>query len=78
MEESNKRRCKACGALKTRTLVGKFDKLNKKWSDETGKLWNGSVCPVCNVGRSRDNMRKVRDLRKQLDEVSNGKPPENS
>lgn len=58
--EQNKRECKVCGQIKDRILQGKFDKVNKKWSDGSGLLWNGNVCPQCHVVRCRENMRKVR------------------
>lgn len=46
--ETDIRRCKSCGETKKRTLVGKFpDNVNKKYVDETGKLWSGSTCPSC-------------------------------
>ena len=59
--ESDKRLCKICGELKIRTMVGKYpDNRNKKFADESGKLWNGSVCGSCNVKRSHENMKKLR------------------
>jgi len=60
--ESDKRLCKMCNELKIRTMVGKYpDNRNKKFADETGKLWNGSICGVCNVKRSHTNMKKLRE-----------------
>lgn len=64
--ESDKRICKICGEMKTRTMVGKYpDNRNKKFTDESGKLWNGSVCGVCNVKRSHENMKKLRQRVKE-------------
>ena len=60
MTEENKRVCKKCGVLKLRILSGKFDLYNKKWTDETGKLWNGSTCPQCHLEKTRENMKKLR------------------
>jgi len=54
--ESNLRLCKICKQLKTRTLAGKWSKDNK-WTDESGKLWSGSVCPSCNHERLKVVMR---------------------
>lgn len=75
--EANLRHCKTCKTLKSRILVGKFDKLNKKWSDETGALWNGSNCPACHVNKSKDNMQKLRNVRRALEETD-GKSSKNS
>lgn len=62
MEEKNNKQCKVCGLIKERILVGKFgeQKRNKKWSDSTGKLWNGHVCPDCHKAKAKENMRKFR------------------
>jgi hypothetical protein len=63
--ENNKRICKICKVLKDRIETGKYpDGKNKKTVDETGKLWNGSVCGSCNVKRSHENMIKLRARRK--------------
>ena len=48
-KEINKTTCRACGEIKTRKQVGKFDKINKKFVDETGKAWNGLKCPQCHT-----------------------------
>lgn len=65
--ETNKRLCKVCGILKDRIETGKYpDNKNKKHVDETGKLWNGSVCSACNVTRSHETMKKLRAKRKAL------------
>jgi hypothetical protein len=59
--ESDKRVCKLCNLLKDRILIGKYpDNKNKKYTDDLGKLWNGSVCGSCNVKRSHENMKKIR------------------
>jgi len=63
MAEENVTICKLCGLLKRRILIGKFDDKNKKWADESGKLWNGKLCPQCQVIRSKENMRKNRSLK---------------
>jgi|GEM_PF-2217728 len=64
MEESNQRKCKVCGFLKRRTLVGKFDGVNKKYLDEHGLTWNGNVCGKCHRVRSKETMRKSRHMKK--------------
>lgn len=61
MSEQNITQCKICKEMKLRIFVGKFDHKNKKWSDESGKLWSGKICPSCNVERSKFNMRKLRN-----------------
>jgi hypothetical protein len=65
--EKNDRLCKRCGLLKSRTQTGIYpDGKNKKFTDDSGKLWNGSVCGDCNVKRSLENMKKLRTKRKEL------------
>ena len=53
-------KCKKCNIVKTRFLSKKYKKGDKKWVDEAGKMWNGHVCPGCNVGRAKDSMKKSR------------------
>lgn len=65
MLELNYRICKICRELKHRILAGKFDSVNKKWTDENNKLWNGNVCPACVVIKSRENMKKLRNTNDQ-------------
>lgn len=63
--EINKRHCKFCGVLKDRIEAGKFPNgKDKKWRDESGKLWSGKVCGECNNNRSKETMRKSRDDKK--------------
>lgn len=65
--EKNDRLCKRCGLLKPRIQSGIYpDGKNKKFTDDSGKLWNGSVCGDCNVKRSLENMKKLRAKRKEL------------
>lgn len=61
--ESNLRLCKKCNVLKNRIESGKFDLKNKKYVDESGKLWNGSVCGVCNQERVKLAMRIKRNAK---------------
>jgi hypothetical protein len=58
--ESDLSSCRLCEKIKVRKLIGKFDDKNKKYIDETGKLWNGRKCPQCQVDRARNNMKKLR------------------
>lgn len=59
--EVNLRRCKFCNGLKQRIEAGKFPNgKDKKWRDESGKLWSGNLCSDCNVNRSKEVMRKAR------------------
>lgn len=68
--EKNDRLCKQCMLLKVRIESGKYpDGKNKRYTDDSGKLWNGSVCPDCNVSRSHNNMNKLRAKRKELRSV---------
>ena len=63
MEEVNLRKCKICGEMKQRILDGKFDDKNKRWKDETGKVWNGSICPRDHA-RIQAELQKLRRLSK--------------
>lgn len=56
-QETEVKQCKTCGEVKTRYMSGKYAKLNKKWTNDKGQLWNGKVCPECNVKRLREHMR---------------------
>lgn len=58
--EENLRACKVCQQLKQRILVGKFDTKNKRYHDESGKTWSGSVCPACHQERMKNNMKALR------------------
>lgn len=61
MIEVNLRICKMCGELKQRIQDGKYNIKDKRWMDETGKLWNGSICPICNKLRTKQLMREKRN-----------------
>ncbi len=61
--EINKTICKTCGQLKDRISAGKFNVKDKKWTDETGKLWNGKNCPSCNSIRVKELMRQKRNVK---------------
>lgn len=64
--ESDQRVCKKCNQPKTRILVGKFDHKNKRYNDENGKAWRGSVCPSCHKEDIKSRMQAMRVLRKSL------------
>lgn len=71
MQESNLRKCKKCLVMKQRTQVGKYDQVNKKYTDEQNRLWSGSTCPTCHAEKVRLNMEQLRKSRK---ESSNEQP----
>jgi len=70
-EESDLSTCKACGKIKVRKFIGKFDDRNKKYIDSNGCLWNGRRCPDCQRDKAKFNMKKVRLLRKNDGESTN-------
>lgn len=63
MIEENLRKCKDCGEIKPRILVGKFDHKNKRYHDGTGKAWNGSRCPSCHKEKAKLNMKVMRAIK---------------
>lgn len=59
--EENEVICKVCGQLKKKIEAGKYPKgKTKKYVNEQGKLWNGKMCPDCNVARAKKTMQAVR------------------
>ena len=58
--EANITECKVCKQKKLRVLAGQFPSRNKKYTDDTGKLWSGKTCPSCNHVRILASMRKLR------------------
>jgi hypothetical protein len=67
MNEINRRKCRVCGEEKNRIAAGKFpNNRDKKWAGDNGKLWNGKVCPECNVSRAGDTMKKLRSNEKAI------------
>jgi hypothetical protein len=61
--EINKTICKTCGQIKDRIAAGKFNSKDRKWSDQSGKLWNGKICPPCNSDRVKEAMRVKRNVK---------------
>jgi hypothetical protein len=62
--ESDRRKCKICLEEKLRIQIGRYPNgKDKKFGDETGKQWNGSICPPCNTIRSKTTMQKTRASR---------------
>jgi ssDNA-binding Zn-finger/Zn-ribbon topoisomerase 1 len=60
--ETNKRICKKCNKIKMRIQNGKFPNgKDKRWVDESGSQWSGSVCPDClrEAAKLRKRSRKV-------------------
>jgi hypothetical protein len=65
MQESNKVVCKICGKLKTRITGEKYpNSHNKRYTDEAGRLWNGKCCADCQANKTKENMKKLRFVRK--------------
>lgn len=60
--EQNLRICKQCREIKQRIEVGKYNKKDKKYTDENGKPWNGSYCPGCYKERLKNHMRNKRNV----------------
>lgn len=55
------KQCKICNDYKIRIQFGKFNTGgNKRWVDGDGKMWNGRICPQCQVKIAADNMKKLR------------------
>lgn len=62
--------CKCCKVTMNRYLSGKYpDKRNKKWVDENGREFSGTICPTCHVKRVALRNRNRRKLRKMLKEI---------
>lgn len=66
--ESDLRKCRACGELKTRILSGKYGQHTKKFVDERGVAWCGNYCPDCNRTRVKALMTSKRLKEKQVNE----------
>lgn len=61
MSEMNIRECKKCKVSKQRIEDGKYPNgKNKKYRDESGKLWSGNTCADCNNQRAKEIMRNLR------------------
>lgn len=59
--EKNSTICKICRAIKLRIADGNFpNKKDKRWIGESGKQWNGKVCPECYIEQSKIRMRNTR------------------
>lgn len=57
MEEKNLRKCKQCNEVKYRIMDGKYDSINKRWRDQTGKTWNGRICGECHIKNQKELQR---------------------
>ena len=62
--ETDIRVCKSCQKLRKRVFAGRYRGKDKRFVDENGLLWNGSVCGLCNIARVRNHMAKLRQERK--------------
>ena len=61
MEERNLSTCKICAESKERIEDGKYgESRNKRWRDESGRLWRGRVCPDCHKTEMKTRMIKTR------------------
>lgn len=59
--EKDLRRCRNCNELKIRILDGRYpNKKDKRYVDESGRQWSGSVCSVCKRAQSKKTMRRIR------------------
>ncbi len=61
MIEKNLSTCRVCEESKERIEDGKYgESRNKRWRDETGRLWRGRVCPDCHKSEMKGRMIKSR------------------
>lgn len=60
MSDANLTICRVCGEKKIRIDAGRYPSKNKRYTDDTGKLWSGRTCPSCNHPRILAAMRKAR------------------
>lgn len=63
MLEQNLSTCRVCGENKERIEDGKYtggSGRNKRWRDDTGRLWRGRVCPDCHKSEMKERMVKAR------------------
>lgn len=60
-KEINLSKCSVCEEIKPRILVGKYpDGRNKKYTDDSGKLYVGRKCPDCVKSSMKIRMKKFR------------------
>lgn len=55
--ERNLTICKECKEIKGRSIDGKYNHKDKRYVDDNGKLWNGTVCPQCHAKKTAERMR---------------------
>ena len=61
MIEKNLSTCRVCGESKERIEDGKYGaSRNKRWRDDTNRLWRGRVCPDCHISEMKGRMKKLR------------------
>jgi hypothetical protein len=58
-----------CGKLKLRKHVGTFDGKNKRFVDESGRLWNGRKCPDCHKNKVKVDTKEKRTNAKRPTDV---------
>lgn len=71
-KQSHTKVCKICMKEHMRIYSGFFPNRRIIWRDQTGLMWNGKMCGVCNRTRSREGNRARRN--KQQAGENNGTP----
>ncbi len=75
MSDREYTKCKACNEVKERVSVTTWksgESRYKKFTDDEGSVWNGRVCPQCNIKRI-SNDRRMRAIENQIKkELSDG------
>ena len=57
---NKKRKCKICGITKD-WIFSHENCMHKRYKDETGRLWNASVCSECSKKKhNHKNFRKIK------------------
>ena len=65
------KQCKVCKDILPAHWDGESyfgDAKTKIITDSEGRQWSGKTCAACNVKRTRDNMKRLRESRKVSDE----------
>lgn len=68
MNEKNLSNCKSCGQIKERVAMGKYNEKDVKYSDVSGRLWNGRTCPQCHAEKVKNRMQTLR-LKRRSDKL---------
>lgn len=63
-------KCKGCGEEKKRILFGRYpNSKDKRWVDDTGREFNGRMCPSCNSRKKAQQQKNKRQLIKTSKEL---------